>query len=199
MLIGGNAADSGTRAGQSGLEMMLSRLSEVELEQVMKSLGAGCEGGKEEIEALSYRDIFSIDKEGRLFIRIPAHLHHVLLGPRVKAFMARHAARPAVEGISASDDKSNICADCGASMTMTGSLANTTDVVEKTVIVDSNPYLYEDIFHKEQKGRSGINNHSSAVREEHPPRLIEWKGMQPGSDSYYLGPGSGHRGIVPAG
>jgi hypothetical protein len=136
MLIGGHAADSGARADQSGLEMMLSRLSEVELEQVMKSLGAGCEGGKEEIEALSYRDIFSIDKEGRLFIRIPAHLHHVLLGPRVKAFMARHAARPAVEGISANDDKSNICADCGASMTMTGSLANTTDVVEKTVIVD---------------------------------------------------------------
>ena len=97
MLIGGNAADSGTRAGQSGLEMMLSRLSEVELEQVMKSLGAGCEGGKEEIEALSYRDIFSIDKEGRLFIRIPAHLHHVLLGPRSKAYMARPASRPAVE------------------------------------------------------------------------------------------------------
>jgi hypothetical protein len=33
-LIGGLAADSGARADQSGLEMMLSRLSEVELEQM---------------------------------------------------------------------------------------------------------------------------------------------------------------------
>ena len=54
--------------------MMLSRLSGVELEQVMKSLGAGCEGGKEEIEALQYRDIFSIDKEGRFIYQNPGAL-----------------------------------------------------------------------------------------------------------------------------
>ena len=129
---GGPAAECGERALQSCMEMMLSRLTEVELEQVMKSLGSGCEGGKEEIDF----SVFSIDEQGRTIIKIPAHLHHVLLGPRVKAFMARPAARPAVEGTSANDDKSYLCADCGASMTMTGSLANATDVEEKHVIVD---------------------------------------------------------------
>ena len=136
ILSGGTAAECGERAFQSSMEMMLSRLSEVELEQVMLSLGAGYIGGKEEIDALWYRDVFTIDEQGRTVIKIPAHLHHVLLGPRVKAYMARPAARPAVERISADDDKSNVCADCGASMTITGSLANATDVVEKAVIVD---------------------------------------------------------------
>ena len=88
--------------------------------------------GKEEIDALSYRDAFSIDEEGRSVIKIPAHLHQVLLGPRIKAFMAK----PAGVRTFAENDKSVICADCGASMTITGSLANTTDVVEKDVIVD---------------------------------------------------------------
>ena len=109
MLTGGPAAERGERAFQSSMEMVLSRLSEVELEQVMLSLGAGYIGGKEEIDTLWYRDVFSIDEEGRTFIKIPAHLHHVLLGPRVKEYMARPAA---VERISADDDKSNICADC---------------------------------------------------------------------------------------
>ena len=109
------------------MEMMLSRLSEVELEQVMLSLGAGCIGGKEEIDPLWYRDVFTIDEQGRTVIKITAHLHHVLLGPRVKAYMARPAARP--ERISADDDKSNTCADCGASITITVFLANTTDIL----------------------------------------------------------------------
>ena len=52
ILSGGTAAECGERAFQSSMEMMLSRLSEVELEQVMLSLGAGYIGGKEEIEAL---------------------------------------------------------------------------------------------------------------------------------------------------
>ena len=52
MLTGGPAAECGERAFQSSMEMMLSRLSEVELEQLMLSLGAGCIGGKEEIDAL---------------------------------------------------------------------------------------------------------------------------------------------------
>ena len=83
-----------------------------------------------------YREVFTIDERGRTVIKLPAHLHHALLGPRVKAYMARPAARPAVERISADDEKSNICADCGASMTITRSVANTTDVVGKTVIAD---------------------------------------------------------------
>ena len=45
-------------------------------------------------------------------------------------------AKPAGVRTFAENDKSVICADCGVSMTITGSLANTTDVVEKDVIVD---------------------------------------------------------------
>jgi len=132
MLNGGSGAEDADRAFMSSVEMMLPRQTKVELKQVISSLNAGYTEGEEEIEPvpLCYRDVLSIDEEGRTVIRIPAHLHHVLLGPRVKAFMAR----PAEERISADDDKTNnICADCGASMTMTGSLANTTDVVGKMV------------------------------------------------------------------
>ena len=87
MQNGGPGADCPDRAFQSWVEVMLSRLTEVELKQVILSLGAG----KEEIDALSYRDVFSIDEEGRSVIRIPAHLHQVLLGPRIKAFLAKPA------------------------------------------------------------------------------------------------------------
>ena len=130
MLNGGPAAS----AFQPCMEMMISRLTEVELEQVVLSFGAGCDGGKEENDALSYRDVISIDEEERSVIKIPAHLHQVLLqvGPRIKAFMAK----PAGVRTFAENDKSVICADCGVSMTITCSLANTTDVVEKDVIVD---------------------------------------------------------------
>jgi hypothetical protein len=34
------------------------------------------------------------------------------------------------------DDKGYLCADCGASVTITGSLANSTDIVEKRVKID---------------------------------------------------------------
>ena len=53
MRNGGPGADCPDRAFQSSVEMMLSRLTEVELEQVILSLGAGHLGGKEEIDALS--------------------------------------------------------------------------------------------------------------------------------------------------
>ena len=45
-------------------------------------------------------------------------------------------AKPAGIRTFAENDISVICADCGASMTITSSLANTTDVVEKDVMVD---------------------------------------------------------------
>jgi hypothetical protein len=138
MLNGGSGTDGADRAFQPCVEMMLFRLMELELEleQIMLRLGAGYNGGKEEIDALSYRDESSINEEGINAISIPAHLHQVLLGPRTKAFMANPAARPAVERTVEANDKSTICADCGASTTITGSLANTTDVVEKETIVD---------------------------------------------------------------
>ena len=46
MLRGGLAADAGARALQTCMEMTLPKEAEVELNQVMKSLGSG---GKEEI------------------------------------------------------------------------------------------------------------------------------------------------------
>ncbi len=131
MLNGGSGTDGADRAFQPCVEMMLFCLMELELEQVMLRLGAGYNGGKEEIDALSYRDESSINEEGIKSISIPAHLHQVLLGPRTKAFMAKPAAWPAVERTVETNDKSTICADCGASTTITGSLANTTDVVEE--------------------------------------------------------------------
>jgi hypothetical protein len=53
----------------------------LEFKQVMRSLNAGDSGGKEEIDALSYRDEFSIDEEGRKVIWIIAHssLHQMII------------------------------------------------------------------------------------------------------------------------
>ena len=133
MLRGGLAGDAGARALQTCMEMTLPQEAEVELNQVMKSLGSG---GEEEIDDRSYMTGVSIDDQGRMVIKIPAYLHHVLLGPRPKAYMAKIAARPAVERASVENDKSYLCTDCGASMTITGSLANTTDVQAKSIIVD---------------------------------------------------------------
>ena len=55
MLSGGTAAECGERAFQSSMEMMLSRLSEVELEQVMLSLGAGYIGGEALADSCVFR------------------------------------------------------------------------------------------------------------------------------------------------
>ena len=71
-------------------------------------------------------------EEEATVVSIPARLHGVLLGPRAKAYVGREDGRET----SLTEDKSHLCADCGASMTITGSLANTADVVEKSVIMD---------------------------------------------------------------
>jgi hypothetical protein len=117
------------RALLACVEMDGSAQNTAELEQVIiSSLDAGYTGedGQAIIEPLWYKDVFSIDEEGNAVIKISAHLHHVLLGPRAKLFMAR----PSIETLAADDDKSNVCSDCGTSTTIAGSLANTTDVVE---------------------------------------------------------------------
>ncbi len=62
---------------------------------------------QEVIEPLWYKDEFSIDEEGNAVVEIQL----VLLGSRAKAFMARSS----IETLSADDDKSNVCADRGAS------------------------------------------------------------------------------------
>ncbi len=65
MLNGGSGTGDVDRAFQSCVEMMLSRVTEEELEQVISSLGTEYNAGKEEIDALSCRDVFFIDEEGR--------------------------------------------------------------------------------------------------------------------------------------
>jgi hypothetical protein len=79
----------------------------VELEQLLSSLDAGYtrEDSQEVIEPLWYKDVFSVDEEGRAVIKILSHLRDVLLGPRAMAFMAR----PSGEIIVTDDDKSNVC------------------------------------------------------------------------------------------
>ena len=111
MQNGGSGLDMSSRALLPCVEMKCSAQDSVELEQVISSLDAGYtfEDSQDAIEPLWYKDVFLIDEEGNTVIKIPAHLHHVLLSPRAKAFMAR----PAGETISADDDKSNVRADCG--------------------------------------------------------------------------------------
>ena len=78
MLRGGLAAEAGARALQTCMDMTLPQEVEVELNQVMKSL---CSGGEEEIDNQPYMTGVSIDDQGRMVIKIPAYLHHVILGP----------------------------------------------------------------------------------------------------------------------
>ena len=98
----------------------------------MDSLGARypLEGKLTESKASEGDHLFG--EEETTVVTIPARLHELLLGPRAKAYVGRKDEK----GTSPDEDKSHLCADCGASMTITGSLANTTDVVEKSVIVD---------------------------------------------------------------
>ena len=94
MQNGGSGPDMSSRALLPCVEMKCSAQDSVELEQVISSLDAGYtfEDSQDVIELLWYKDVFSIDEEGNTVIKIPAHLHHVLLGPRAKVFMARPAA-----------------------------------------------------------------------------------------------------------
>ena len=103
---------------------------ELELKQVM-SLGAGYTMEKEIAGIEHWLDQVSIKDGEEQRINIPAHLQQVLLGPRAKAYMAK-----AGDTFSADGNKSHLCADCGATVTITGSLANTTDVKEKTVVIE---------------------------------------------------------------
>ncbi len=75
------------------VEMKCSAQDSVERKQVISSLDTGYtfEDSQDVIEPLWYKDVFSIDKEGNTVIKIPAHLHHVLLGPRAKVFMENPA------------------------------------------------------------------------------------------------------------
>jgi hypothetical protein len=111
--------------------MMSSQLLGVQLKHVISSIGAGYtkEFVLAEFEAWLDQGLNKDGEEQRF--NIPAHLQQVLLCPRAKAYMAK-----AGDTFSADENKSHLCADCGATVTITGSLANTTDVKEKTVVIE---------------------------------------------------------------
>ena len=104
----------------------------VGFEQVMDSLGARYPLEDKLAESKASEGEYLFGEEETTVASIPARLHGVLLGPRAKAYVGREDGR----NTSLDEDKSYLCADCGASMTITGSLANTTNVVEKSVVVD---------------------------------------------------------------
>jgi hypothetical protein len=112
-------------------EITSSLLLEVELKQVISSLKAGYTKENVLAEIKHWLDQISINDGEVQRIKIPAHLQHVLLGPRVKVYMAK-----AGETLSADEDKAHLCADCGTTVTITGSLANTTDIKERTVVIE---------------------------------------------------------------
>jgi len=88
----------------------------VGFEQVMDSLGARypLEGKLTESKASEGDHLFG--EEETTVVTIPARLHEVLRGPRAKAYVGREDGRET----SLTEDKSHLCADCGASMTITG-------------------------------------------------------------------------------
>ena len=65
-------------------------------------------------------------------VTIPCYLYDLLFGSRPKAYMAGREDKK----IRPDEDKSNICTATGALICVTGSLENTTDVVEKLVRVE---------------------------------------------------------------
>ena len=127
----GSGPTESNRTFASSAEMISSQLLGVELKQVISSLGAGYtkEFVLAEFEAWLDQGLTKDGEEQS--IKIPAHLQRVLMGPSVKAYMAKAGEMP-----SADEDKTHLCADCGATVTITGSLANTTDVKEKNVVIE---------------------------------------------------------------
>ncbi len=122
----GSGPTESNRTFASSAEIISSQLLEVELKQVMPSLGAGYTKENVLAEITHWLDQVSIKDGEEQRIKIPAHLQHVLLGPRVKAYMAK-----AGETFSADEDKSHLCADCGATVTITGSLDTTQRMSKK--------------------------------------------------------------------
>ena len=105
----------------------------VGFKQVMSSLGVedALANGLETTKTTPTRKDL-LDEPDMPTITIPCYLYDLLFGSRPKAYMAGQEDK----NIRPDEDKSNICTDTGASICVTGSLENTTDVVEKLVRVE---------------------------------------------------------------
>ncbi len=125
-----------------------------------------------------------LDEQDRPTITLPCYLYDFLFGSRPKAYMAGQEDK----NIRPVKDKSNICTDTEASICVTGSLENTTNVVEKLVRVEmagrewnvdeSHTRLHEDILLEEQIWRSGFDDSACALREVCQPGFTERESMQ---------------------
>jgi hypothetical protein len=76
---------------------------------------------------INLQGTFDTRRELMEVVHLPQGKHKILLGPSEKVQMARSSGSP----IPMDEDKGYWCADCWASITITGSLANATDIVEK--------------------------------------------------------------------
>jgi hypothetical protein len=100
--------------------------------------------------------------------------------------MACKAAKSICMHIRPDGDRSNICTDTGASICVTGSLENTTNMVEisscgdarKWNVDESHTRLHENILREEQIGRGDFADSVGALREFCQPGLSEREGMQ---------------------
>jgi hypothetical protein len=95
--------------------------------QVIASLGAA----RQVQEARSiYKGPLTLEREPideMEVVHLPPGVHKVLLGPSENVPMARSSGSP----ILMDKDKGYLRADCGVSITITGSLANATDIVKE--------------------------------------------------------------------
>ena len=103
----------------------------------MLSLSAGHIRGKEEINALWYIDVFFIDEEGQTAIKIPVHLHHILLGPKSKGVDG--SVSMTITGSPSPLQTQNLCGGKDSHSGHGG----------KSSKHESHQYLHEDILHKE--------------------------------------------------
>jgi hypothetical protein len=85
-----------------------------------------------------------------------------------------------------SNDKSVIVMDCGASTTMTGSLLNCADIVEKITTIETakdgegmiTTFMQENIFCEEQGWRDGFHHYTCDLRERTSTRSTQRKSSQ---------------------
>ena len=87
-----------------------------------------------QIQDLYQDDQVTIREDGTTVIKIHERFAHIYCNPKARAAMANPS------DVAQSDygqDKSVIVMDCGASTTVTGSLLNCTDIVEKITTVET--------------------------------------------------------------
>jgi hypothetical protein len=133
------SAESGSSTPEQCVEEHNPQPYRVGFKQVIASLGAA----RPVQEARSiYKGPLTLEREPideMEVVHLPPGVHKVLLGPSENVRMARSSGSP----ILMDKDKGYLRADCGVSITITGSLANATDIVEERVIPAPAPVMID--------------------------------------------------------